>query len=135
MRKLNIILFVSLLSYRGMVNAEPVINVVEPQPNANIVPAPQANDAQTQIEQAADHFDAFSLQLPKVIAAKLDAFRTHGFRAILLDDPETKPAEEAMIDSLAKGLKALGNSLEEDLSRTSAKTQAQNSDNNPPDSK
>ena len=111
-----------------MVNAEP-------QPDPNTLPAPQANDAQTQIEQAADHFDAFSLQLPTVIAAKLDAFRTHGFRAILLDDPETKPAEEAMIDSLANGLKALGNSLEENLSRSSKKTQAQNPDNNPPDNK
>jgi hypothetical protein len=41
----------------------------------------------------------------------------NGFRAILLDDPETKPAEEAMIDSLVKGLQAIGNSLTEELSR------------------
>ena len=137
MRLIKIILVLSLLLYRGVVNAEPVINVTEAPQNQNTVAQQppqdsQKNDAQTQIEQAADHFDAFALQMPKVIALKLDAFRKHGFRAIFLDDPDTKPAEEAMIDSLMKGLQALGNSLAEDLSRTSAKTQEEKPAKKPP---
>jgi hypothetical protein len=67
------------------------------------------------MEEASVHFDAFARQIPVVIAAKLNAFRTRGFSAVFLDDPETKPAEEAMIDSLVKGLQALGNALLEDL--------------------
>jgi len=121
MRLIKIVLIVSLLLYRGMVNAETATAVNEaPQSQTTTTqptPVPQNNDAQTQIEQAADHFDAFALQMPNVITAKLDAFMKNGFRAILLDDPETKPAEEAMIDSLVKGLQAIGNSLTEELSR------------------
>jgi hypothetical protein len=99
---IKIILFVSLLLYKGMVIAE-------------TVPQPPQNQNKPYMEQAADHFDAFVRQVPIVIAANLNAFRTRGFRAIFLDDPETQPAEEAMIDSLVKGLQALGSALLEDL--------------------
>jgi len=120
MRLIKIVLFASLLLYGVMVNAETVYDadeVQQSQATTQPTDAPQKTDAQIQIEQAADHFDAFALQMPNVVAAKLDAFRKHGFRAILLDDPETKPGEEAMIDSLVKGLQAMGNSLSEELSR------------------
>lgn len=120
MRLIKIVLFASLLLYKGMVNADTVYDADEVQQSqaaTQSANSPQKSDAQTQIEQAADHFDAFALQMPNVITAKLDAFRKHGFRAILLDDPETKPGEEAMIDSLVKGLQAMGNSLSEELSR------------------
>lgn len=80
------------------------------------------NDAQAQIERAADHFDAFALQMP-VFNAKFDAFMKNGFRAILMDDAETKQAAEKMTDSLVKGLKTLGNSLAEDLSKPNARLQ------------
>jgi len=40
-----------------------------------------------------------------------------------MDDAETKPAEEKMIGSLVKGLQAMGDSLSEDLSRLSARSQ------------
>lgn len=129
MLRVKMILCVSLLSYGGMVSAGPVTAVdgTKQKQNAGInnQPSPDSekNAAQTQIEQAADHFDAFALQIPTVINAKLDAFMKHGFRAILLDDPETKPAEEKMIGSLVKGLQALGNSLSEDLSRSDTKTE------------
>jgi hypothetical protein len=106
------VFFASLLLYMGMVSAEPARsqNAATQSPQVS-----QINDEQTQIEQAADHFDAFARQIPLVVAAKLNAFRKRGFRAIFLDDPETQPAEEAMIDSLVKGLQALGNALLEDL--------------------
>jgi len=76
---------------------------------------PEKNDAQTKIEQAADEFDAFALQMPVVIKDKFNAFRKRGFRAILLEDQETKPGEERMIGSLVRGLQILGDSLAEDL--------------------
>lgn len=83
----------------------------------------EKNTEQSQIEQAADQFDAFAWQMPKVIKAKLNAFMKRGFRAILMDDAETKPAEEKMIGSLVKGLQAMGVSLSEDLSRPNARSQ------------
>ena len=125
MRLIKIVLFASLLLYGVMVNAETVYDadeVQQSQATTQPTDAPQKTDAQTQIEQAADHFDAFALQMPNVVAAKLDAFRKRGFRAILLDDPETQPAEEAMIDSLVKGLQAMGSSLSEELSRPKPRT-------------
>lgn len=73
------------------------------------------NNAQTQIEEAAEHFDSFALLMPQVLNSKLQSFLKHGFKVFLLEDPQTKPAEEQMIDSLIKGLQALGNSLSEDL--------------------
>jgi hypothetical protein len=100
-----------------MVSAETVIPIQNQDATTQVAPVQPKNDAQTQIEQAADHFDAFALQMPTVINAKLDAFMKNGFRSILLDDPETKPAEEAMIDSLVKGLRAIGDSLSEELTQ------------------
>ena len=121
MCRIQAILLASLLLAVGTASAEPVITVDKTRQKQNAdfsqsSPDSEKNDAQTQIERAADHFDAFALQMPKVFNAKFDAFMKHGFRAILMDDAETKQAEEKMTDSLVKGLKALGNSLAEDLS-------------------
>jgi len=91
------ILFASLLLAVGTASAEPVMTVDKTRQKQDAGFRQSSSDseknvAQTQIEQAADHFDAFALQMPKVINAKLDAFMKHGFRAILMDDAETKPS-------------------------------------------
>ena len=130
MRQAKMFLLVVLLLNGGMVNANSVMTTNEAPSSENTVanqssPEPKKRDAQTQIEQAADHFDAFTLQMPKVISAKFESFMKHGFRAVFLDDPETKPAEEKMIDSLVKGLQALGNSLSEDLSQPNSISKAE----------
>ena len=130
MREIKLMIWVFLLATGGTVNAEPVITARQaamPQKqidDGNRFPSDSGkNAAQTQIEQAADQFDAFALQMPKVLNAKLDAFMKHGFRAFLLEDPETRSAEERMIDSLVKGLQALGHSLSEDLAQPDAQFQ------------
>jgi hypothetical protein len=76
---------------------------------------PPGNNAQGEIEQAAESFDAFALLMPKVIKARFQAFMTHGFKAILLPNNETEPNETRMIDALIRGLQALGNSLAQDM--------------------
>lgn len=128
MCRIQAILLASLLLAVGTASAEPVMTVDETRQKQNAdfsqsSPDSEKNDAQTQIEWAADHFDAFALQIPKVFNAKFDAFMKRGFRAILMDDAETKQAAEKMTDSLVKGLKALGNSLAEDLSKPNARLQ------------
>lgn len=115
-----IILFVSFWLCWGQAHADPVITVSDAQAGQDKAvslnqPVQDSNTAQTQLEQAADDFDAFALLMPKVVQAKLDAFMTHGLKAILLPDATTQADEEQMIDHLVKGLQALGHSLEEDL--------------------
>ena len=120
MCRIQPILLASLLLAVGTASAEPMITVDKTRQKQDAgfrqsSPNSEKNDAQTQIEQAADHFDAFALQMPKVINAKLDAFMKHGFRAILMDDNESKPAEERMIQSLTGGLHSIGNALQDDM--------------------
>lgn len=105
MCRIQAILLASLLLAVGTASAEPVMTIDETRQKQNAgfsqsSPDSEKNDAQTQIERAADHFDAFALQMPKVFNAKFDAFMKSGFRAILIDDNESKPAEERMIQSL-----------------------------------
>jgi hypothetical protein len=69
MRQAKMFLLVVLLLNGGMVNANSVMTTNEAPTSENTVanqssPVPKKNDAQTQIEQAADHFDAFTLQMP-----------------------------------------------------------------------
>lgn len=78
-------------------------------------PDSESNDAQTQIEQASKQFDSFALQMPLVIKAKFESFMKNGFRAVLMEDPESKPAEEKMIRSLTDGLRNIGTALEDDM--------------------
>jgi len=85
MCRIQPILLASLLLAVGTTSAEPVITVDKTRQKQDggfrqSLPDSEKNDAQTQIEQAADHFDAFALQMPKVINAKLNAFMKHGFR-------------------------------------------------------
>lgn len=130
MREITLMIWVFLLVTGGMASADPVITDRQAATQQKQIddgnrftPDSEKNAAQTQIEQAADQFDAFALQMPKVLNARLDSFMKHGFRAFLLEDPETKPTEERMIDSLVKGLQALGNSLSEDLAQPYAQSQ------------
>ena len=88
-------------------------------------PVQDSNAAKTQLEQAIDDFDAFALLMPKVAKAKLEAFMTHGLKAILLPDATTQADEEQMVDHLVKGLQALGHSLEEDLAANKPPKQSQ----------
>jgi hypothetical protein len=74
-----------------------------------------SNNAQIQIEQASEEFDSFILQVPFVIKAKFASFIQHGFKAILMEDSVTKPAEEKMIKSLTNGLRNIGDALEDDI--------------------
>lgn len=104
-------------------------NIIQPEtsnPQNNTTEATR-NDAQSQIEEAAKHFDSFALLMPSVIAAKLKSFAKNGFKAILLEDPTTKPIEEEMIGSLIKALQAIGDSLSKDL--VSEEWQAQHQQN------
>lgn len=122
------ILLASLLLAVGTASGEPVITVDKTRQKQDAgfrqsLPDSEKKDAQIQIEQAADHFDAFALQMPIVIKTKFEAFMKHGFRAVLMDDNESKPAEERMIGSLVKGLQAMGDSLSGDLSRPSLRSQ------------
>jgi hypothetical protein len=120
MRLIKIPLLISCLFCWGLAHAESVITVSDAQAGQSAAvsltqPVQDSNAAQTQLEQAADDFDAFALLMPKVVQAKLEAFMAHGLKAILLPDTTTQADEEQMIDYLVKGLQALGNSLEEDL--------------------
>lgn len=76
---------------------------------------PNPNYAQSQIELASAQFDAFTLKMPVVIKNKIEAFLKRGFRAILLDDSATKPAEEEMVKSLTDGLRHMGAAFEDDM--------------------
>lgn len=80
---------------------------------------PPGKNAQGEIEQAAESFDAFALLIPKVIKARFQAFMIHGFKAVLLPNNETEPNETRMIDALIRGLQALGNSLAQDMPQKS----------------
>lgn len=86
--------------------------------NGNQIDTP-SNNAQGEIEQAAESFDAFALLMPKVIEARFKAFMTHGFKAVLLPNNEEEPDETRMIDALIRGLQALGNSLAQDMPQKS----------------
>lgn len=103
MKKFKAYLFLSLLLIATEANSDPS-------------PTEQhSNYAQSQIEQASAQFDAFTLKMPVVIKNKIEAFMKRGFRAILLDDSATKPAEEEMVKSLTDGLRHMGAAFEDDM--------------------
>lgn len=114
-RLIRMILFFLLLLYRGMVSGETVTTLENQDATAQVTPVQQTSDVQAQLEQAADNFDAFALQVPAVVNAKLDSFLKHGFRAILLDDPETQLGEQQLIQSLSDGLRHLGTAFAYDM--------------------
>jgi hypothetical protein len=67
------------------------------------------------VEQAAEHFDNFAMQMPGVIGKKLQSVMKHGSKAILMPDSETKAAEEKMIGSLVSGLRSIGDAMAADM--------------------
>lgn len=79
---------------------------------------------QTQMAQAAEQFDAFASLMPEVITEKLNDYRKRGFRAILMDDSQTKPKEEKMIQSLIGGLQSIGSAFEEEMNAYEASRRA-----------
>jgi hypothetical protein len=128
MLSINTVLLLSLLFIAGTAAATPFITAQnsdqsyeQQDPHGSLfslrqfAPDSKNNDAQTQIEQASQQFDSFTLQMPLVIKAKFEAFMKHGFRAVLMEDLETKPAEEKMVRSLTDGLRSIGSALEDDM--------------------
>jgi hypothetical protein len=122
MLSINAVLLLSLLVIAGGGAATPLVterNSKQDQEQqigfSQFSPNSEGNDAQTQIEQASQQFDSFALQMPLVIKAKFEAFMKHGFKAVLMEDSATKPAEEKMIRSLTDGLRSIGNALEDDM--------------------
>jgi hypothetical protein len=122
MGSIKTVLLLSLLVTTGVAGATPLVSNRNSEQEQEPVfdlrefsPDSESSDAQTQIEQASQEFDAFALQMPLVIKAKLQAFMKHGFKAILMEDSTTKPAEEKMIRSLTNGLRNIGAALEDDM--------------------
>ncbi len=122
MRSINTVLLLSLLVIAGSAAATPLVterNSKQDQQQqigfSQFSPDSENNDAQTQIEQASQQFDSFASQMPLVIKAKFEAFMKLGFRAVLMDDPGSKPAEEKMINSLTNGLRDIGGAFESDM--------------------
>ena len=76
------------------------------------------SDIEANVEQAAEHFDNFAMQMPGVIGKKLKSVMKHGSKAILMEDSETKAAEEKMIGSLVQGLRHIGDAMAEDMVRS-----------------
>lgn len=72
-----------------------------------------SQDAQTQLQQAAKNFDAFAIQMPKVVTAKIDLFLKNGFQMILA--PQPTQDEEDMINSFLSGLLNMRKALEYDM--------------------
>lgn len=70
------------------------------------------------VEQAAEHFDNFAMQMPGVIGKKLQSVMKHRSKAILMEDSETKAAEEKMIGSLVNGLRHIGDAMAADMVRS-----------------
>jgi hypothetical protein len=76
------------------------------------------SDIEANVEQAAEHFDNFAMQMPGVLGNKLKSVMKHGSKAILMEDSETKAAEEKMIGSLVQGLKHIGDAMAADMVRS-----------------
>jgi hypothetical protein len=122
MLSINSVLLLSLLVIEGTAAATPFVAERKFEQDqeqqiglSRFSPDSESNDAQTQIEKTSQQFDSFALQMPLVIKAKFEAFMKHGFKAILMEDSTTKPAEEKMIRSLTDGLRNLGTALEDDM--------------------
>lgn len=76
------------------------------------------SDIEANVEQAAEHFDNFAMQMPGVLGKKLKSVMKHGSKAILMEDSETKAAEEKMIGSLIQGLRHIGDAMAADMVRS-----------------
>ena len=73
------------------------------------------SQVEADVEQASEHFDNFVIQIPGVVEKKLEAVMKHGIKAVIMQDAETKPAEERMIGSLVEALKSIGDAMAADM--------------------
>lgn len=92
--------------------------VFAPDHNAPDSLVRDGSDIEANVEQAAEHFDNFAMQMPGVLGKKLKSVMKHGSKAILMEDSETKAAEEKMIGSLVQGLKHIGDAMAADMVRS-----------------
>lgn len=100
------------------VNRAPVAFVFAPDHKAPDSFVRDGSDIEANVEQAAEHFDNFAMQMPGVLGKKLKSVMKHGSKAILMEDSETKAAEEKMIGSLVQGLKHIGDAMAADMVRS-----------------
>jgi len=76
------------------------------------------SDIERNVEQASEHFDQFAMQIPGVLGKRIHSVMKHGTKAILIEDSESKAAEEEMVGSLVKGLRHIGDALAADMVRS-----------------
>ncbi|MFA5921940.1 MAG: hypothetical protein WC856_11715 [Methylococcaceae bacterium] len=98
MYRIQPILLASLLLAVGTASAKPVMTVDEIRQKQNVdfsqsSPDSEKNDAQTQIERMADHFDAFALQMPKVFNAKFMELLSKSDEIVKLFHGKDSPAK------------------------------------------
>ena len=96
--------------------------VFAPDHNAPDTFVRDGSQAEADMEQAAEHFDDFVMQIPGVVGKKLESVMKHGMKAVIMQDAETQPAEEKMIGSLVGALKGIGDALAADMVRSAKDT-------------
>jgi hypothetical protein len=96
--------------------------VFAPDHNAPDTFVRDGSQAEADMEQAAEHFDDFVMQIPGVVGKKLESVMKHGMKAVIMQDAETQPAEEKMIGSLVGALKGIGDALAADMVRSAQDT-------------
>lgn len=74
-----------------------------------------SSDSDAIVEQAAENFDDFAMQIPVVLGLKIQAVAKHGTKAIFMHNTESQPAEDKMIGALVKGLKNIGDAMASDM--------------------
>jgi hypothetical protein len=107
----------SLMTTTSNVAAESIstVFVFAPDHNAPDTFVRNGSQAEADMEQAAEHFDDFVMQIPGVVGKKLESVMKHGVKAVIMEDAETQPAEEKMIGSLVGALKSIGDAMSEDM--------------------
>ena len=96
--------------------------VFAPDHNAPDTFVRDGSQAEADMEQAAEHFDDFVMQIPGVVGKKLESVMKHGMKAVIMQDSETQPAEEKMIGSLVGALKGIGDALAADMVQSAENT-------------
>ena len=100
------------------VNRAPVAFVLAPDHKSPDSFVRDGSDIEANVEQAAEHFDNFAMQMPGVLGKKLKSVMKYGSKAILMEDSESKAAEEKMIGLLAQGLRHIGDAMAADMVRS-----------------
>jgi hypothetical protein len=89
--------------------------VFAPDHNAPDTFIRDGSQVEANMEQATEYFDDFFMQIPGVVFKKLESVMKYGMKAAIMQDAETKQAEEKMIGSLVGALKSLGDAMSEDM--------------------